>query len=104
MSAMKRREFLRVGAWATGGALVTSRLALGHAAASARRPRLLLVLLRGAPDALASAPPSGDRDDGRLRGELALRAPGEPRGALPLNSFFGLHPSLGFLGQSYAAR
>ncbi|HXZ59803.1 MAG TPA: DUF1501 domain-containing protein [Steroidobacteraceae bacterium] len=104
MSAMKRREFLSVGALAAGGALVTSRVCFARVATGARRPRLVLVILRGALDGLAAVPPYGDRDYGRLRGEFALRAPGEAQGALPLNGFFGLHPSLAFLGQSYAAR
>ena len=105
MPVMKRREFLTAGALATGGVLVTSRLAFAHAAADGgRRPRFVLVILRGALDGLAAVPPYGDRDYGHLRGEFALRPPGEPKGALPLNGFFGLHPSLGFLGQSYAAR
>src|SRR5215472_711366 len=104
MSGMKRREFLTVGAWATGGALVTTRLAFGRLAPSGRRPRFVLVILRGALDGLAAVPPYGDRGYGHLRGEFALRPPGEARGALPLNGFFGLHPSLGFLGQTYAAR
>jgi len=104
MPVMKRREFLTAGALATGGALITSRLAFAHAAAGGRRPRFVLVILRGALDGLAAVPPYGDRDYGHLRGEFALRAPGAPKGALPLNGFFGLHPSLGFLGQSYAAR
>jgi uncharacterized protein (DUF1501 family) len=104
MSAIKRREFLKLGALATGGALITTRLAFARAAAGARRPRFVLVILRGALDGLAAVPPYGDHDYGRLRGEFALRAPGEPHGALPLNGFFGLHPALGFLGESYAAR
>lgn len=104
MSAMKRREFLKVGALATGGALITSRLAFARIAPGARRPRFVLVILRGALDGLAAVPPYGDRGYGHLRGEFALRAPGEAKGALPLNGFFGLHPSLGFLGESYAAR
>jgi len=104
MSGMKRREFLSLGVLATGGALITSGLALARVAATQRRPRLVLVILRGALDGLAAVPPYGDRDYGHLRGEFALRAPGEGKGALPLNGFFGLHPSLGFLGQSYAAR
>ena len=103
MSGMQRREFLRVGALAAGGALVTSRLCFAHVA-GARRSRFVLVILRGALDGLAAVPPYGDRDYGHLRGEFALRAPGEPKGALPLNGFFGLHPALGFLGQCYAAR
>jgi uncharacterized protein (DUF1501 family) len=104
MPVMKRREFLTAGALATGGALITSRLAFARAATGGRRPRFVLVILRGALDGLAAVPPYGDRDYGHLRGEFALRAPGEAKGALPLNGFFGLHPSLGFLGQSYAAR
>jgi uncharacterized protein (DUF1501 family) len=101
---MKRREFLSLGALATGGAFFTSRLCTARAATGARRPRFVLVILRGALDGLAAVPPYGDRDYGHLRGDFALRAPGEAKGALPLNGFFGLHPSLGFLGQSYAAR
>jgi uncharacterized protein (DUF1501 family) len=100
---MKRREFLHLGALAAGGTLVTSRLCLARAA-SAPRARFVLVILRGALDGLAAVPPCGDRDYAHLRGEFALRAPGEPKGALPLDGFFGLHPSLTFLGQSYAAR
>lgn len=104
MPAMKRREFLKAGALATGGALITSRLAFARAPQSGRRPRFVLVILRGALDGLAAVPPYGDRDYAHLRGEFALRAPGAEKGALPLDGFFGLHPSLGFLGQSYAAR
>jgi uncharacterized protein (DUF1501 family) len=104
MSGMRRREFLGLGALAAGGALLTSSVTLARAPADPRRSRFVLVILRGALDGLAAAPPYGDRDYGQLRGEFALRAPGEAKGALPLNGFFGLHPSLGFLGQSYAAR
>ncbi|HXY96522.1 MAG TPA: DUF1501 domain-containing protein [Steroidobacteraceae bacterium] len=104
MTVMQRREFLTAAALATGGALITSRLAFARTAAGGRRSRFVVVILRGALDGLAAVPPYGDRDYGRLRGEFALRAPGQPKGALPLNGFFGLHPSLGFLGQSYAAR
>jgi uncharacterized protein (DUF1501 family) len=103
MSVMKRREFLHLGALAAGGTFVTSRLCFARAA-SPHRARFVLVILRGALDGLAAVPPCGDRDYAHLRGEFALRAPGEPKGALPLDGFFGLHPSLAFLGQSYAAR
>jgi uncharacterized protein (DUF1501 family) len=103
MSVMKRREFLHLGALAAGGTLVTSRLCFAGTA-SAHRARFVLVILRGALDGLAAVPPCGDRDYAHLRGEFALRAPGEPKGALPLDGFFGLHPSLAFLAQSYAAR
>jgi len=99
---MERREFLNLGAALAGGALLSSRVVFGRA--DERRPRFVLILMRGALDGLAAVPPYGDRDYAALRGEFALRAPGEAGGALPLNGFFGLHPSLGFLQQCYAAR
>jgi uncharacterized protein (DUF1501 family) len=103
---MPRREFLSLSALAAGGAFLTPRLAFAGAGerSGARRPRFVLVIMRGALDGLAAVPPYGDRDYAALRGEFALRAPGQAGGALPLNGFFGLHPSLGFLQRCYAAR
>jgi uncharacterized protein (DUF1501 family) len=100
--AMQRREFLSLGARLAAGALLTSRVAFGRTAE--RKSRFVLIIMRGALDGLATVAPYGDRDYARLRGEFALRAPGQTGGALPLNGFFGLHPSLGFLQQCYAAR
>ena len=103
MTAMKRREFLSLGALAAAGALVTTRVAFAGAA-GARKPRLVLVIMRGALDGLAAVPPYADPDYASLRRDVALRAPGGSGGALPLDGFFGLHPALAFLQQSYAAR
>jgi uncharacterized protein (DUF1501 family) len=102
MSAIRRREFLTRSALAAGGAFLTRGLAL--AGVSERKPRFVLVILRGALDGLAAVPPYADPDYAGLRREVALRAPGGAGAALPLNGFFGLHPSLSFLQQSYAAR
>ena len=102
MSGIRRREFLGLSVLAAGGAFLTSRLALGDV--SARTSRFVLVILRGALDGLAAVPPYADPDYARLRGEAALRAPGAAGGVLPLNGFFGLHPSLSFLEESYQAR
>src|SRR5215472_19101922 len=99
---MERREFLGFGALAAGGALLGTRVALAHA--DAGTSRFVLVIMRGALDGLAAVPPLGDRDYPELRRELALRAPGETGGALPLDGFFGLHPALTFLQQRYVAR
>ena len=99
---MQRREFLTQGAVLAGGTLLSTRVAFAQA--DSRKARFVLVILRGALDGLASVPPLGDRNYGELRRELALHAPGETGGALPLNGFFGLHPSLAFLHECYAAR
>src|SRR6204780_1004059 len=102
MSRMQRREFLNLTALAAGGALLTSRVAFAHA--GERKSRLVVVILRGALDGLAAVPPYGDPDYAQLRREVALHAPGEAGGALPLNGFFGLHPSLVFMQQCYQAK
>lgn len=99
---MQRREFLNLATLAAGGALLTSRLALARTAAGPSR--FVLVIMRGALDGLAAAPPYGDSDYAALRREFALRAPGSADGALPLDGFFGLHPSLAFMQQCYVAR
>jgi len=99
---MRRREFLSLSTLAAGGALLGARLSFAHSAAR-RGSRFVLVILRGALDGMAAVPPCGDRDYGALRGAFALRAPGVAGSALPLDGFFGLHPSLGFLQQCYAA-
>jgi uncharacterized protein (DUF1501 family) len=102
MPTLKRREFLTAGALAMGGALLTSRLAFARTNTNSKS-RVVFVIMRGALDGLAAAPPYGDPDYVGLRRELALTAPGSPGGVLPLNGFFGLHPSLGFMHESYAA-
>jgi uncharacterized protein (DUF1501 family) len=102
MARMQRREFLNLTALAAGGAFLTSRVAF--AASSERRQRFVVVIMRGALDGLAAVPPYADPDYAGLRREVALRAPGTTGAALPLNGFFGLHPSLTFLQQCYVAR
>jgi len=56
--------------------------------------RLVLIILRGAVDGLALAPPYGEGQYRSHRGELALAGPGKEGGVLPLDGLFGLHPSL----------
>lgn len=102
MARMRRRDFLNLTAMAAGGAFLTARVAFGNV--SGRKARLVVVIMRGALDGLAAVPPYADSDYAGLRREVALRAAGAPGGALPLNGFFGLHPSLAFMQQCYAAR
>jgi uncharacterized protein (DUF1501 family) len=97
---MKRRRFLRGAALAAGGALLTTRLSF---AGTGGDSRLIVVIMRGAVDGLAAVPPYGDPDYARLRGGLAIAAPGATDGALRLDDLFGLHPQFRFLQESFAA-
>ena len=101
MRTVRRRDFLQSGALALGGAFLTSRVSFASTGKS--KSRFVFIIMRGALDGLAAVPPYGDADYPGLRRELALKAPGTPGGALPLNGFFGLHPSLGFLHDSYTS-
>lgn len=103
MQSFKRREFITGGALALGASLVSSRLSFARTNAETKS-RFVFIILRGALDGLAAAPPYGDRDYEGLRRDLALNSPGTPGGALPLNGLIGLHPSLSFLEESYQAR
>jgi uncharacterized protein (DUF1501 family) len=101
MRAIKRREFLSGAALAAGSVLLTSRIAF---AGSGTRPRFVFVILRGALDGLTAVPPYADPSYARLRGEVAIAVPGAPGGAFKLDGLFGLHPSLAFLNESFAAQ
>ena len=64
-------------------------------AAAGRDPRLIVVILRGALDGLATVAPLGDPDYAALHGSIALRPDG-PNAAVMLDSFFALHPAMLF--------
>src|SRR5581483_2612589 len=69
-------------------------------AADGRDPRLVVVILRGALDGLATVAPIGDPDYAALHGSIALAANG-PHAAVMLDSFFGLHPSMPEFARMY---
>jgi uncharacterized protein (DUF1501 family) len=73
-------------------------------AAAPTDARFVLVLLRGGLDGLSTAAPYADRDYRRLRGDLALGAPGTSGGGLPLDGTFALHPALEPLHQLWTSR
>src|SRR4051812_10164144 len=90
------------------GSLATSRraLLLGGASfaawayvpkfargAGGRDPRLIVVILRGALDGLATVAPLGDPGYAGLHGSIALTSDG-PHAAVTLDSLFALHPSM----------
>jgi len=69
-------------------------------AADGRDPRLVVVILRGALDGLATVAPVGDPDYAGLHGSIAL-ATGGPNAALALDSFFALHPAMPEFARMY---
>jgi len=104
MKPVQRREFLTAGAMALGTTLLTSRVVFARADVDTKS-RFVFIIMRGALDGLAAAPPYGDRDYPSLRRDLALKAPGTPGGVLPLSGgLIGLHPSFAFLHESFEAR
>jgi uncharacterized protein (DUF1501 family) len=72
------------------------------ARAEGRDPRLLVIVLRGALDGLATVAPVGDPDWISLRGDKGLALDGKTP-ALPLNSFFALNPAMPNLHRLYKA-
>jgi uncharacterized protein (DUF1501 family) len=69
-------------------------------ATDGRDPRLIVVILRGALDGLATVAPVGDPDYAGLHGSIALTSEG-PHAALMLDSFFGLHPAMPEFARMY---
>jgi uncharacterized protein (DUF1501 family) len=94
---LDRRSILQ--SFAAAGVLSAAGARFAFAATPGDR-RLVVVILRGALDGLAAAPPHGDKDYASVRGQLALQASGA--GALhDLDGFFGLHPSFANLKTLY---
>ena len=94
---ISRRDILRTaGLGAVATAMPTSVFARAETDA-----RFVLVILRGAADGLAIAAPYGDGSYRKVRGDLALPAPGRDGGLLKLNGLFGLHPSLAGVYDEY---
>jgi uncharacterized protein (DUF1501 family) len=103
MSMRTRREFLRAGANLGLGAVLASALpGVSFGALPGARP-FVVVILRGALDGLSAVPPFGDPAYADARGPIAIGRPTEPRGALDLNGFFGLHPALPLLHERWQA-
>lgn len=87
---LNRRRLLTGGASLAFAGPFTSRAF----AAATDDARFVLVILRGGLDGLAAVPPYGEGSYSRLRGPLALAAPGGDGGVLKLDGLFGLHPAL----------
>ncbi len=86
---------------------LTTAVGLGRAslalAAAPTQRRLVVVILRGALDGLATVAPYGDPALAGLAGPLAAPPPGQPEGLRDLGGYFGLHPALAGLHAMYQA-
>jgi len=103
---MNRRFFIK-----TGGISLASFGFMGaapeflHQFASAadqskgfgRKKVLVTIFQRGAVDGLNMIVPHGDAEYYNLRRSIAVPAPGKNEGAINLDGFFGLHPTMGSL-------
>ncbi len=89
MNALHRRHVLL-------GAAGISLVGAGRvrAQASGPRPKMIVLVARGALDGLSLTVPWADPNHVPLRGALAVAAPGETEGALDMAEGFGLHPAM----------
>ncbi|HVF35800.1 MAG TPA: DUF1501 domain-containing protein [Candidatus Saccharimonadia bacterium] len=89
-----RRDFFKLAGLA-GAASFAPRLAFAQDSAVARSSDTLIVIyLRGGMDGLNAVAPYADANYYRLRPTVNVPRPGTAGGALDLDGFFGLHPSL----------
>jgi uncharacterized protein (DUF1501 family) len=96
---MKRRDFMRLAAASGAILLPVGRHAWAASVpdASAMQKKLIVIMLRGAVDGLSVVAPVGDAEYYRLRPNIAVPKPGQENGALDLDGYFGLNPSLSAL-------
>ena len=98
---MDRRQFLHLLARTGSAASLASLHGIRCASAATPGKVLVVVFLRGGWDGLSVTVPFGDDDYYRLRPTLAMQPPGHTEGALNLDGFFGLHPSMPELHRLY---
>jgi uncharacterized protein (DUF1501 family) len=101
-ASVDRRRFVRT----LGAATLSLFLPPGAAraqAASAVRPVLVCLFLRGGADGLSLCVPHGHGEYYRARPRIAIARPGQPGGAVRLDDEFGLHPRLAPLEAAYRA-
>jgi uncharacterized protein (DUF1501 family) len=97
--AITRRVFLKGGALAVVGTTVipsflTRAVYAADAATGGNRKRLVVLFQRGAADGLNIVVPHGEAAYYSMRPSIAIPRPRGAEGAIDLDGFFGLHPSM----------
>jgi uncharacterized protein (DUF1501 family) len=106
---MKRRAFVRNGSLALLAlgmppAFLRTPLLGETTVRSARKKTLICIFQRGAVDGLSMVVPYGEKAYYGTRRTIAIPQPGRAGGAIDLNGFFGLHPSLRPLHDLYGRK
>jgi len=109
MDPISRRAFFRNGSFALLALGLPpeflTRSLLAETKAAARKKTLICIFQRGAVDGLNMVVPFGEKAYYARRRSIAVPTPGSGgRGAIDLDGFFGLHPSLSPLHDLYARR
>jgi uncharacterized protein (DUF1501 family) len=97
--AITRRVFLKNGALAVVGttmipSFLTRAVYAADAATGSGKRRLVVLFQRGAADGLNIVVPHGEAAYYSMRPSIAIPRPRGPEGAIDLDGFFGLHPSM----------
>ena len=95
---LTRCNVLRSVGYAAALTAVSSELAF---AAAPTHKHFVTITLRRGIDGLTAVAPFSDSNYSRLRPQIAVPLPGEQDGAIGLNGYFGLHPSLAPLKSFY---
>jgi uncharacterized protein (DUF1501 family) len=108
MEPISRRVFFRQGSFALVALGLPpsflTRSFLAETRAAARKKTLICIFQRGAVDGLNMVVPFGEKAYYERRRTIAVRLPGQDAGAIDLDGFFGLHPSLGPLHDLWRRR
>jgi uncharacterized protein (DUF1501 family) len=110
MQPINRRVFVKGGAMALLAMGLppefVTRSLLAETRAAARKKTLICIFQRGAVDGLSMVVPFGDPAYYRGRTSIAIADPARrgARGALDLDGFFGMHPSLAPLHELYGRK
>ncbi|MGH8051391.1 MAG: DUF1501 domain-containing protein, partial [Arenimonas sp.] len=91
---LTRRHFIQASAIGTGAALIAPRYVFSSATTPAANDVIVVIFQRGAMDCLQAVVPYADADYARQRPTIKIPQPGQINGALPLDNFFGFHPSM----------
>jgi len=91
---LTRRHFIQASAIGSGVAMFAPRYVFSSTSTPPANDVIVVIFQRGAMDCLQAVVPYADADYARQRPNIKIPQPGQSGGVLPLDNFFGFHPSL----------